>query len=44
MGLSAAKWGCIMELGTIKLQGMGDQLLNDPQVKRLYLGQAAERA
>ena len=44
MGLSAAKWGCIMELGTIKLQGMGDQLLNDPQVKRLYLGQAAESA
>jgi len=42
MGLSAARWGCIMELGTIKLQGMGDQLLNDPQVKRLYLGQAAE--
>jgi branched-chain amino acid transport system ATP-binding protein len=41
MGLSAAKRGCILELGTIKLEGKGDQLLNDPQVKQLYLGQAA---
>src|SRR2546421_4107412 len=40
-GLSAAKRGCILELGTIKLEGKGDQLLNDPQVKRLYLGQLA---
>jgi len=41
MGLSAARRGCVMELGTIKLEGRGDQLLNDPQVRRLYLGQAA---
>ncbi|TMC39320.1 MAG: ABC transporter ATP-binding protein [Chloroflexi bacterium] len=41
MGLSAAKRGCILELGTIKLEGRGDQLLNDPQVKQLYLGRAA---
>ena len=41
MGLSAARRGCVMELGTIKLEGQGRQLLDDPQVKRLYLGQAA---
>jgi len=41
MGLSAARRGCILELGTIKLEGKGDELLNDPQVKQLYLGQAA---
>ena len=41
MGLSAAKRACILELGTIKLEGRGDELLNDPQVKQLYLGRAA---
>jgi len=41
MGLSAAKRGCVLELGTIKLEGKGDQLLNDPQVRQLYLGQLA---
>ncbi len=42
MGLSAAKRGCVLELGTIRLEGKGDQLLNDPQVKQLYLGHGAE--
>ena len=41
MGLTAARRGCVMELGTIKLEGQGAQLLNDPEVKRLSLGQAA---
>jgi len=41
MGLGAARTGCVMELGTIKLRGEGQRLLDDPQVKRLYLGESA---
>lgn len=40
-GLGAATTGCVMELGTIKLRGSGTELLDDPQVKRLYLGESA---
>lgn len=40
-GLGTARTGCVMELGTIKLRGKGQQLLEDPQVKRLYLGEGA---
>ena len=40
-GLGAARTGCVMELGTIKLRGEGRLLLDDPQVKRLYLGEGA---
>jgi len=40
-GLRAARTGCVMELGTIKLRGEGAFLLDDPQVKRLYLGEGA---
>ena len=38
MGLAAAREGMVMELGQIKLHGAGEALLNDPEVKRLYLG------
>ncbi|MBI2756778.1 MAG: ABC transporter ATP-binding protein [Chloroflexi bacterium] len=38
-GLAASRTGCVMELGRIKLQGHGPTLLQDPEVKRLYLGQ-----
>ena len=41
IGLSTARTGCVMELGTIKLRGEGHRLLDDPQVKRLYLGEGA---
>lgn len=40
-GLGAARTGCVMELGKIKLRGDGVRLLEDPQVKRLYLGESA---
>ncbi|HLO35882.1 MAG TPA: ATP-binding cassette domain-containing protein, partial [Candidatus Deferrimicrobium sp.] len=40
-GLGAARTGCVMELGVIKLRGEGHSLLDDPQVKRLYLGEGA---
>jgi ABC-type branched-subunit amino acid transport system ATPase component len=41
MGLTAARTGCVMVLGTIKLRGEGEALLDNPIVKRLYLGEAA---
>jgi len=41
IGLGAAGSGCVMELGAIKLRGEGQALLDDPQVKRLYLGESA---
>ncbi len=41
MGLRTARTGCVMELGAIKLRGEGRRLLDDPQVKRLYLGERA---
>jgi branched-chain amino acid transport system ATP-binding protein len=41
MGLAAAQDGLVMELGQIKLTGAGESLLNDPEVKRLYLGEEA---
>jgi branched-chain amino acid transport system ATP-binding protein len=40
-GLGTARTGCVMELGTIKLRGEGQRLLDDPLVKRLYLGEGA---
>jgi branched-chain amino acid transport system ATP-binding protein len=40
-GLGAARTGCVMELGVIKLRGEGHRLLDDPQVRRLYLGEGA---
>lgn len=41
IGLDTARSGCVMELGAIKLRGEGQRLLDDPQVKRLYLGEGA---
>jgi branched-chain amino acid transport system ATP-binding protein len=40
-GLGTARTGCVMELGAIKLRGEGQRLLDDPLVKRLYLGERA---
>ena len=41
LGLAAAKKGCVMELGQIRLHGRGAELLDDPEVGRLYLGEEA---
>lgn len=41
LGLAAAEDGCVMELGRIKLRGRGVQMLEDPEVSRLYLGELA---
>jgi len=36
--LSVADRGYVMELGRNRFTGAGQELLNDPEVKRLYLG------
>lgn len=36
--LSVANRGYVLELGQNRFEGSGDVLLNDPEVKRLYLG------
>jgi branched-chain amino acid transport system ATP-binding protein len=41
LGLAAARDGCVMELGRVKLRGQGPSLLEDPEVGRLYLGEEA---
>lgn len=41
LGLAAAQDGCVMELGRIKLRGRGVEMLEDPEVGRLYLGEEA---
>lgn len=39
--LSIADRGYVIALGEIQLTGSGEKLLNDPQVKRAYLGESA---
>jgi branched-chain amino acid transport system ATP-binding protein len=41
LGLAAAQDGCVMELGRIKLRGRGVEMLDNPEVSRLYLGAEA---
>ena len=36
--LSVADRGYVLELGENRFEGTGQALLNDPEVKRLYLG------
>jgi len=37
-GLALSHWGVVLELGRERLEGPGQSLLDDPEVKRLYLG------
>jgi branched-chain amino acid transport system ATP-binding protein len=37
--LSVSDRGCVMELGAIRMQDDASQLIGNPQVARLYLGQ-----
>jgi branched-chain amino acid transport system ATP-binding protein len=41
LALSFAQRAYVMESGRVTLSGSGEQLLNDPEVKRAYLGEAA---
>jgi ABC-type lipopolysaccharide export system ATPase subunit len=40
-GLAISDWGAVLDGGVVKLVGPGRQLLDDPEVGRLYLGAAA---
>jgi branched-chain amino acid transport system ATP-binding protein len=40
-GLAISDWAAVLDGGVVKLVGPGRQLLNDPEVGRLYLGAAA---
>jgi len=42
-GLAVANQGAVMESGVVRLQGTGRDLLDDPEVARLYLGAQAAR-
>jgi len=42
-GLAASDRGAVLESGTVRLVGSGADLLQDPEVARLYLGAAAPR-
>ena len=43
-GLAIAHHGAVMEGGLVRLEGTGGELLNDPEVARLYLGTAGATA
>jgi branched-chain amino acid transport system ATP-binding protein len=43
-GLAIADRGAVLDGGVVKLTGPGHELLNDPEVGRLYLGASAARA
>ena len=38
MALSIADRGYVLETGFVKLEGKGSDLLNNPEVKKVYLG------
>ena len=40
MALKTADYGYVMETGRISLQGTGEELLANEQVKELYLGKS----
>jgi branched-chain amino acid transport system ATP-binding protein len=40
MALNVADRGYVIERGEVALTGSGNDLLNDPQVKKAYLGVA----
>jgi branched-chain amino acid transport system ATP-binding protein len=41
-GLAASDRGAVLETGLVRLHGPADDLLNDPEVARLYLGAAGQ--
>jgi branched-chain amino acid transport system ATP-binding protein len=43
-GLAIADRGAVLDGGVVKLTGPGSELLDDPEVGRLYLGAGAARA
>lgn len=43
-GLEVADWSFVLDLGTKRFEGPADQILDDPRIRDLYLGQLATRA
>jgi branched-chain amino acid transport system ATP-binding protein len=41
--LAASNRGAVLEAGRVALIGTGEELLNDPEVSRLYLGANAKQ-
>jgi branched-chain amino acid transport system ATP-binding protein len=37
-GLECADWGCVLDLGVNRFEGLADSILNDPRIQELYLG------
>jgi branched-chain amino acid transport system ATP-binding protein len=42
--LEMCDYAYLIEVGAISLQGTGDKLINDPHVRRAYLGAGAAQA
>lgn len=43
-GLAVSDWAFVLDLGTKRFEGPADQILDDPRIRDLYLGQLAGRA
>lgn len=43
MALSTADWGYVMETGSIKMEGVGAELLANEEVKEAYLGKSKKK-
>ncbi|GIU91565.1 MAG: ABC transporter ATP-binding protein [Acidimicrobiia bacterium] len=42
-GLSWADWGFVLDLGALRFEGPADGILENPQIRELYLGRLAAR-
>jgi len=43
-GLDVAEWAFVLDLGTCRFEGSSAEILDDPRIRDLYLGQLAEAA
>jgi branched-chain amino acid transport system ATP-binding protein len=40
-GLELADWGVVLDLGIVRFEGPAHTILEDPRIRELYLGKAA---
>ena len=43
-GLEVADWAFVLDLGTCRFEGPADEIVDDPRIRDLYLGQLADAA
>jgi branched-chain amino acid transport system ATP-binding protein len=43
-GLQVSDWGVVLDLGIVRFEGPSEGILEDPRIRELYLGKAAEAA